>query len=43
MSSSLQDNKLPNWLPISKLHEGAENEYFKTYLSGEKRKVSVSV
>lgn len=39
MAGDAQDNKRPSWLPITKLHEGAENEYFKTYLAGEKRKV----
>jgi gelsolin len=37
------DNKLPNWLPISKVHQGGENEVFKTYLSGEKRKIGTPV
>lgn len=33
----LQDKNLPNWLPITRILEGGENEVFLTYLAGEKR------
>jgi len=33
----IKQNKLPNWLPLSQILEGGENQLFKTYLSGEKR------
>ena len=33
----LKDKNLPNWLPISRVLEGGENEVFLTYLGGEKR------
>lgn len=35
----LKANNRPNWLPISLVHEAGESPIFKTYMSGEKRKL----
>ncbi len=32
-------NNMPNWLPISRILEGGENETFHSFLSGEKRQL----
>jgi len=33
----LKEKGLPNWLPLTRILEGGENETFTTYMSGEKR------
>ena len=33
----IRENKLPIWLPISRILEGGENEVFTSFLAGEKR------
>lgn len=38
----IQDKGLPNWLPISRILEGGENEVFLTYLGGERRPFGVA-
>lgn len=31
---------MPNWLPISRILEGGENETFHSFLAGEKRSLA---